>query len=97
MNLAIDWRLILLTLAVYRIAQLIAIDRGPFAIFERLRDVAYKYHELGMLLSCPYCLHIWIVAALLVLGLICLPAFDAAVLLFGVAGAAAFLQTIGDQ
>jgi len=67
-------------------------------LFDWLRDVAFRVHrELGMLLHCPYCLHIWIAGALLALAVICLPAFDAAVLLFGLAGAAAFLETIGDR
>ena len=65
-----DWlNLTLAVLACYRLAQLIAFDEGSFGMFHRLRVItgAYDYDEqgqpqsaLGRLITCPYCLGMWI-------------------------------------
>lgn len=65
-----DWlKLVLVTLACYRLAQLIAFDEGPLGIFHKLRIAtgAYNYDKqgqpqstLGRLITCPYCLGMWI-------------------------------------
>lgn len=65
-----DWlNLALSVLACYRLAQLVAFDEGPFGIFHRFRVFAraYDYDKqgqpqdaLGRLVTCPYCLGMWI-------------------------------------
>ena len=61
------------SLAVWRISALIAYERGPFAIFTRIRsavgidhfddgrpDTDNVHGELGKLLACVWCLSPWI-------------------------------------
>jgi len=49
------FRLLLAVLAVWRITHLLAKEEGPWRLFVRLRDLIP-----GQLLSCFYCLSIWI-------------------------------------
>lgn len=53
-------RVILLSLVVFRISELFAIDEGPFEIFSKLRGWAmvhhYKFYE-GLI--CRYCNGMW--------------------------------------
>lgn len=72
--------LVLLALADYRLARLIAVDDGPFDIFFRLRAWlgAYDLDETGQPatsagrgISCPHCVGIY--AALLLWILFLLP------------------------
>jgi hypothetical protein len=60
---------ILLALATYRLARLIAIDDGPFDLLLKLRSLwgAYDYGEngtaktsLGRGLTCPHCVGFWL-------------------------------------
>jgi hypothetical protein len=62
-------KLVLLSLACYRLAQLFVYDEGPFGVFQQLRLSigGYDYNEqgqartsLGRLITCPYCLGMWI-------------------------------------
>ena len=65
-------RLILAAFAVYRLAGLIALDSGPFGVFERLRARAGRRAagapryglawSLSEALNCPYCLGVWLAA-----------------------------------
>lgn len=65
-----EWvRWLLAALAVYRVAQLLTIDDGPWRLFGRLRDAAGVYDrggdgrprtEFGRLLACPYCAAVWV-------------------------------------
>jgi hypothetical protein len=88
-------------LSVYRISQLITLDGGPYACFERLRlwldgkapeDNRDIWWNLTELFECPYCMGVWI--ALLILPLILWPGIvgDAILLWIGVAGGQAFLE-----
>ena len=60
-------------LAVWRLSALIAYERGPFAIFQRIRtvvgidhfddgspDPASVHGELAQLLHCVWCVSLWI-------------------------------------
>lgn len=53
---------LMLSLACYRLTVLIARDAGPFGVFKRLR--AWKWMHV---LSCPYCVSVWIGALLVLL------------------------------
>ena len=71
--------LIVLSLACYRLSQLISEDDGPLSIFGRLRQwvdskaKAEQERGRGLLwqsaadgIHCPYCIGVWIAAALAV-------------------------------
>ncbi len=49
------FRLLLATLAVWRITHLLAKEDGPWLLFDRLRRIVP-----GQLLSCFYCLSVWL-------------------------------------
>jgi hypothetical protein len=92
---------ILLTFVCYRLAQLFALDEGPFSVFHKLRVVtgAYDYDDsgraktgLGRAMTCPYCLGIWI-ALLLSLHAIGIH-WSILVWWLAIAGGQAFLQGI---
>lgn len=62
-------RFLVLTLACYRLARLVAVDYGPANVFEniRIRLGAYDYDangeietNLGRFISCPHCVGVWI-------------------------------------
>lgn len=65
-----NWFLfVLLTLASYRITQLLVYDDGPFDLIFKFRDWigVYELNQagerqsfLGKLFSCPYCLGLWV-------------------------------------
>ena len=61
--------LFILGLAVWRFARLLSSERGPFAIFEKIRHLCgvrytdygvYTDSELGKLISCPDCNSVWL-------------------------------------
>lgn len=54
------FQFILAALACYRVTVLIARDAGPWNIFIRLR----KMTRLSKLLSCPFCVSIWVALAI---------------------------------
>lgn len=91
-------RLVLAALAVYRLAELVAIDDGPGRLFARLRAWAGAHparavrENLGALVHCPYCVGVW--AALLIGALVWwpTPAGDGFLLVLGLAGAQAFME-----
>lgn len=99
-------RLLLAAFAVYRMAALVAIDDGPGDVFLSLRSAAgaYQYGEdgrpsrgLGRLVACPHCVGVWV--AVLAAAAVLFPSWvgDAMILLFGLAGAASWLQCVGDR
>lgn len=58
-------RWILAALACYRLAELVALDEGPFRIFARFRAWAGCHpndlirENVAELVHCPYCLGVW--------------------------------------
>ena len=99
-------RFILAAFAVYRLSALFAFDDGPDDIFVRLRSAAgaYQYGEdgrpqraLGRLVSCPHCLGVWFAVLCAALALLPTAIGDAALAVFGLAGAASWLQCVGDR
>lgn len=96
-----DWlKFALLSFACYRLAQLVAFDEGPFRAFHWLRVWLGAYTldnqgraetALGRLISCPYCLGIWIALplSLYAIGI----QWYTLVWWFAIAGAQAFLQS----
>lgn len=61
--------LLISSLAVFRLAELVAVDAGPFLLFKRLR-LACKGHPIWCeFVTCMYCLGSWI-SIFVVAGLI---------------------------
>lgn len=97
-----DWfNLLLLTLACYRLSQLIAIDEGPLEIFFKLRDRLGAYDlrpdgqaktNIGRGISCPYCVGMWfaLLLAVVKVGL----SVDVILWLLAIAGGQAFLWSL---
>lgn len=95
--------LALAVFAVFRVAELIAIDEGPGDVLLKFRVWAGAYtlgedgrpSSVGRLVSCPYCIGIYLafIAALVVAP------HDWRLILYwlGIAGAQAFLQTVGGR
>lgn len=53
--------LTLTALAVYRLAHAIAVEEGPFEVFEHIRRIDITQSTwVGRGLSCPLCLSFWI-------------------------------------
>ncbi len=52
----------LAVLAVWRVAHLLARERGPFDLVSRLH-AALAGRALGEMLACPHCLAIWLAVA----------------------------------
>ena len=98
---AVRW--ILAALAAYRLAQLVALDEGPFRVFARLRSWAGCHpsdlirENLGELIHCPYCLGVWFGLFCALLALWPAPGGDVILAVFGLAGAQAFLESIGGK
>jgi len=99
----IDWlRFVLAVFAVYRLAQLVAIDDGPFAIFSRLRGSVAQWSagvDTGSLrwtarelIKCPYCLGVWFGAFAVLPVWFPTAIGDLALLALGIAGGQCFLQ-----
>lgn len=100
---------LLLALACYRIARLIAIDEGPAGIFVKLRIAAgaFDYNEAGQIktslgrgIACPHCVGMYAAIVLVVVVLLApqgniRDGIMLFILLFAIAGAQSFLQTIG--
>lgn len=103
-------RLILAALTCFRLAQLVTLDKGPFLIFERLRNrveghiaasperkKSYFWKSVADGTSCPYCLGFY--AGLLCTLLVIFPTYggDLFLLWFGIIGLQAFLQGVSNR
>lgn len=98
------FELVLLSFANYRLSRLIAVDEGPFGIFDRLRAMAGAYDlgpdgqpvtVLGRGISCPHCVGIY--AALLLWILILLPGGHVILWILAIAGAQSFLWGLSER
>jgi len=100
-------RLVLCILSCFRIAQLFALDDGPFYIFAKLRerigvsaskdDCRTIRTNMADFINCPFCIGVW-VSVLIILPLFVVTTVGDIVLLWlGVSGAQAFLQGIVDK
>lgn len=91
---------ILATLAVYRIAFLIAMERGPADLALRLREAAYRRFGAESWVfagvSCPLCLSFWL-ALVGALALRPASAWLALLLWLGIAGGVLVLHRIGGE
>lgn len=89
--MTLELRLLLAALAVYRLAQLVAIDDGPGDVFRRLRAHFLTGFVAG-LIRCPYCVSVYAAAALGALVLWPCGVGDIVLVWVGIAGGACWLQ-----
>ena len=93
-------RWVLAALATYRMAELVALDDGPFKVFARVRAWAGCHpsdlirENLGELLHCPYCLGVWFGLFCALLALWPTMGGDLILAVFGLAGVQAFLENV---
>ena len=94
-------RLILAILSAYRLAELISVDDGPFKVFDRLRRWAGRnstksqfHNTFADLLHCPFCTGVWFSFAVALLVFLPSVPGDFVLLVFGIAGAQAFLESL---
>lgn len=99
-------RLVVAALATYRLARLLALDEGPAGILKTVRqalggedidpETLQARTNLGRGVTCPYCLGVWVAAALSLLSLFPSSLGDFFLTVFGLAGAQAYLQGNSD-
>lgn len=51
--------LVMAPFAVYRVAMMLASEEGPFALFEKLRNLYTNNDWIGRGIRCPACLSFW--------------------------------------
>ena len=96
-------RLVLVVLAVYRLSELFSLDQGPLDMFGRLRGFFGRMAseskrsdslagEVALLLSCPFCLGIWLSVAGAFLMAFPSRSGDFILLILGIAGAQCFME-----
>lgn len=92
---------LLCALACFRLARLVAIDEGPFSVFQHLRQRAgaYEYDAQGRVktafgrgISCPYCVGVYAALLLAVLQRLQLPGTSFLVNVLALAGAQSAIQ-----
>ena len=103
-------RLLLAALTCFRLAQLVTLDKGPFLIFERLRQRTEIYvaaterrrrsdfwKSVADGVSCPYCMGFYLSLFCTFLVLWPSQAGDWFLLWFGIMGLQAFLQGVSNR
>ncbi len=51
--------LIISSLAVFRLSELVALDKGPFEIFKKIRDLFPPGSQIDQMLECRHCGGMW--------------------------------------
>ena len=99
--MTVTLRLVLAALAVFRTAQFLAYDEGPFGVAAGLRNLAgvndrgengLPRRALGRLFECPYCLGAWLSLGAAALVLLPTLAGDAVLVALAIMGAQSSLQ-----
>lgn len=86
--------LALAILATYRAARMLALEEGPFALFDRWRNLFLNDTWVGRGVRCPLCLGFWLALPAAVAALLLdrtLPAEAALLVWLGIAGGQAVL------
>ena len=63
MDLTLEWRLLMATLATWRLAHLLSLEDGPFGVVLWLRQRAGS-GLLGQAMDCFFCISLWLAAPL---------------------------------
>lgn len=64
----VEWWPILLPLAIWRLTYMLVNEEGPLEMFDALRFYLRKIPRTEGLLSCVWCLSVWVSAILLLLA-----------------------------
>lgn len=94
MDLTFIVKLLLSVFGVYRVARMVALEEGPFAIFHSIREKIDSYQKtwVGRGLNCPLCCGFWL-ALLPAWYLTGFSSVDWFILVWlGIAGAQTYLQ-----
>lgn len=67
--------LLRLILATWRLTSLLVQERGPYVVFQRIRD-HYKGTEVGTALECVWCTSVWAAVLIVLLDRVCPVAVD---------------------
>jgi hypothetical protein len=96
-------RLILAVLTVYRVAELFAVDDGPYGIFRNIRafcgkkaagkDYSNFWFNMAGLVSCPFCIGVWFSAIALVPVYYPTTITDFVLVWLGIAGLQTYLES----
>jgi hypothetical protein len=96
--LTLEVRLILAALATYRVSHALALEKGPFAVCERLRGwVSDHFGAASWVfegLTCPLCLSVWVVWPFIVVVVFPTPVGDLGLMWLGLSGVASFLYKV---
>lgn len=95
-------RIILAILAVYRLSELVALDTGPYDIFDKFRRMLGRkassgsstWKTLADLVNCPFCCGIWFSIFFTVLILFPTLPGDIFILFLAIAGGQTFLESL---
>lgn len=103
-------RVTMAVLSVYRIAQFVTIDDGPYACFRRLRTYLGRkaaksnsedrwdfWRNMAELVHCQFCTGVWVSLAMVPLVLWPTLVMDAVLLWMGIAGGQAFLASLAGE
>ena len=96
----IEVRIVLAIFISYRVAELIAIDDGPFKIFSRFRRFmgmksteSSLFHEIAILINCPFCIGVWLSALFSILIFFPSNVGDIVLIIGAIAGGQTFLES----
>jgi hypothetical protein len=102
--MSIELRLLLAVLSTYRLAQLIAVDNGPYDIFLGIRaffgrraTINGSLRAIALLVSCPYCMGIWISPFCAALAISDNYVADVILIVLGIAGAQTALESFTNR
>jgi len=102
------FRLLVAVLATFRLAQLLALDDGPFDVFALLRNrleldrdgdprTGALWSTASALVHCPYCLGVWFAAALTLLLAWGAPWYEGVAFWLATAGGQAALESLTER
>ena len=104
--MSFEFRIFLAFLTCYRLSELIAIDDGPMFIFKNLRISVAKlaasnpnspFKSLADFVHCPFCVGVWFSFLLSILVIFPSNIGDAILIIFSIAGAQTFLESVSKR
>lgn len=78
--------------AVYRVSRMLALEEGPFSLFDRLRDSVGGDNWLSRGVNCPYCIGFYVALAAALAVTERASAVELVMMWLSIAGAQTYLQ-----